>query len=126
MVASKVILTVTEGSHRGQRFVLERPAHYSVGRGGDCSVRLAGKLEDILVSRHHCEVAVEEPCVRVHDLGSRNGTFLNGLRIPGGEGALLGDHDTEVIPREFEMKDGDELRVGPIPFRVTIEEPPVR
>jgi pSer/pThr/pTyr-binding forkhead associated (FHA) protein len=122
MVARRVILTVTEGSHRGQQFILDRPAHCAVGRAPDCSVHLAGKLEDCLVSRHHCQVDVEEPCVRVHDLGSRNGTFVNGRRIPGTESDFVCEHDTKVIPRELELKDGDEVRVGPIPFRVTLLE----
>jgi pSer/pThr/pTyr-binding forkhead associated (FHA) protein len=124
MVAARVILTVLEGTHSGQRFELGGQAPWVIGRSSDCNVHLAGGFEDWLVSRHHCQVDVEAPAVLVHDLGSRNGTFLNGRRIPNPTSVIAGDHDTEIIPPEFELKDGDELRVGPIPLRVHIEGTP--
>jgi pSer/pThr/pTyr-binding forkhead associated (FHA) protein len=120
MVATKVVITVTGGSHCGTRFVVRGPGHSVVGRAADCPVRLAGAFEDGLVSRHHCQVDIEPPCVRVHDLGSRNGTFLNGKRIMRPESGPLSEYDTQTIPQEYELKDGDELQVGPIPLRVAI------
>jgi pSer/pThr/pTyr-binding forkhead associated (FHA) protein len=120
MVASRVILTVTAGSHSGEQFVLRGPAPFVLGRAPDCSVQLCGAFEDWLVSRHHCKVDVGSPCVRVHDLGSRNGTFVNGQRILGAEPVHTSKDNTEVIPRDYELKDGDELRVGPIPLLVSI------
>jgi pSer/pThr/pTyr-binding forkhead associated (FHA) protein len=122
MVAARVILTVTAGSHRGKQFALTGPASCVLGRSADCSFQLVGGLEDWLVSRHHCQVDVDAPCVRVHDLGSRNGTFVNGIRIPGSSHVHLSADDTEVTPSPFELKDGDELLVGPIPLEVTIEQ----
>jgi pSer/pThr/pTyr-binding forkhead associated (FHA) protein len=90
------------------------------GRGEDCAVRLAGAFEDCLVSRHHCALDIQPPQVRVRDLGSRNGTFLNGQRIEPAPSDHPPGQDTEVLTPEYELKDGDELRLGPIPFRVTI------
>jgi pSer/pThr/pTyr-binding forkhead associated (FHA) protein len=121
MVAARVILTVTAGSHRGQQFAFRGPTSCVVGRSSDCSLRLAGGLEDWLVSRRHCQLDVDEPGVRVLDLGSLNGTFINGRRLPGSSPRMLCENDTEVVPRAFELKDGDELMVGPVPFRLSIE-----
>ena len=45
-----------------------------LGRGRDCGQRLA----DPLVSRRHCELSLRDGRVWAEDLGSRNGTFLNG------------------------------------------------
>ncbi len=50
-----------------------------LGRDADCPIT----IEDPLVSRQHAEIHVgEEACVLV-DLGSRNGVYLNGIKISG-------------------------------------------
>jgi pSer/pThr/pTyr-binding forkhead associated (FHA) protein len=56
------------------------------------------------VSRQHCEVRIDDDEPRVRDLGSSNGTFLNGKRV------------TESI-----IDAGDHLRVGPTTFTVVID-----
>ncbi len=48
-----------------------------VGTGSACDLRLT----DDLVSRRHVELFSEPSCVRVVDLGSRNGTFFGGARV---------------------------------------------
>jgi pSer/pThr/pTyr-binding forkhead associated (FHA) protein len=121
MVAAKVILTCTAGTHSGREYVIDEPTRCVVGRAPDCSIQLAGGLEDWLVSRHHCEVDVQPPSVLVHDLGSRNGTFVNGERIVGTGREVGAEKGEKTIPREYELRDGDELRVGPVPFRVSIK-----
>ncbi len=68
-----------------------------VGRGSDCDLR----LDDNLSSRQHArielvEVDGAEPEFRLSDLGSTNGTFVNGRLV----------EDTVVLA------DGDKLRVG--------------
>ena len=53
-----------------------------LGHGLDCGLL----VDDRSVSRHHCEISLGEQGIRVRDLGSKNGTFVNGVRI---ESALL-------------------------------------
>jgi pSer/pThr/pTyr-binding forkhead associated (FHA) protein len=112
MAAPRLILTVTAGDHYGQEFVVTDPKQCIIGRGPDCTVRLTGGVEDSLISRHHCQLDLEGPNVRVRDLNSRNGTYVNGW--------LVKTAAAEVVPDKYVLKDGDELRVGPISFRVTI------
>src|SRR5262249_51717751 len=38
-------------------------------------------IDDPTVSRFHCEIHIEGTLARLRDLGSRNGTFVDGLRI---------------------------------------------
>ncbi len=63
-----------------------------VGSSRDCEVPLGG---DEYVSSRHAEILVERTGVRVRDLQSRNGTFVNGERI-----------------RESMLADGDRVRFG--------------
>jgi pSer/pThr/pTyr-binding forkhead associated (FHA) protein len=53
-----------------------------VGRDRRCDVR----IESFYVSRRHCRLALDGDRVLVFDLGSTNGTRINGRRI--GEGVL--------------------------------------
>jgi len=119
MAVQRVILTVTAGEHYGQEFVVDPQTNCIIGRGADCTVRLHGGAEDSLISRHHCQLELEGPHLRVRDLGSRNGTYLNGWLVKTPEPEQLANSATAVAHKD-ELQDGDELRVGPIAFRVTI------
>ena len=58
-----------------------------IGREEDCHLR----PESEFVSRHHCVLLLDEYTLRIRDLGSKNGTFVNGRRIGTSETILLHD-----------------------------------
>ncbi len=60
------------------------------------------------VSRHHCKIHQRGSAHLVEDVGSANGTFLNGQRL------------TPYLPHV--LKDGDELQLGHIKLEVIIQE----
>jgi pSer/pThr/pTyr-binding forkhead associated (FHA) protein len=70
-------LEIVEGAGAGRRVALAGPV--TVGRGRDADLVLA----DELVSRHHAQVTPSGSGALVEDLGSRNGTFVNGEGIHG-------------------------------------------
>src|SRR3982751_1147765 len=69
-------LTVLTGTATGQMFKLPR-GEAGIGRGQDAVVRLV----DDGVSRQHARLRLETDKQWVEDLGSRNGTFVNGAKI---------------------------------------------
>jgi predicted component of type VI protein secretion system len=73
-------------------FVLEQGKTYRIGRAKDADIR----LKDIKVSRDHAMVRAENDQYYVEDLGSRNGTYVNGEKTSG----------------RMEIKDGDQIRLG--------------
>ncbi|NJK91518.1 MAG: FHA domain-containing protein [Blastochloris sp.] len=64
---------VLNSPFKGFQFILDRP-EILVGRLEDCDVI----LPDGSVSGHHCRILLEDHCLRVIDMGSTNGTIING------------------------------------------------
>jgi pSer/pThr/pTyr-binding forkhead associated (FHA) protein len=115
-MVAQITLTATTGGLTGEQFILPCQAHCLVGRSRHCLLQLP--LHDLLASRQHCLLAVDAPCIGVVDLGSLNGTFVNGQRI--GQRQL-----TEFLkdePSVHWLVDGDELKVGQTIFRVQVSE----
>lgn len=96
----EVLLKVLYGDdHVGQETTIPLPKCL-IGRNSECHLR----FQHPAVSRRHCVVYVRQGRVFVRDLGSHNGTSLNGR--------LLCD--------DQELKTGDELQLGPVFLEVQI------
>jgi pSer/pThr/pTyr-binding forkhead associated (FHA) protein len=108
-----VVLTCIEGGLRGKEFRFDEPTFCTIGRARDCLLQLPCDWAHMTISRRHCLVEIEPSHVHVRDLGSMNGTFVNG--------ALLGCADVPGVEQETELRDGDELRLGNTAFHVHIE-----
>jgi serine/threonine-protein kinase len=76
-----VTLLFTRGPLTGRTFVFTEPTTCSIGRSRDCTICLPQVAEHLDVSRHHCVLEIVPPTLRVRDLGSLNGTFVNGKKI---------------------------------------------
>ena len=74
---------------RGSSWVFELPrtGEIGVGRGDLAELR----LRDSSVSRRHAELSVVDQVVTLRDLGSHNGTFINGERLSGERVLRTGD-----------------------------------
>lgn len=96
-----VKLKVVGGKHDGQTIPLDRKK-FLIGREQDCQLRPNTEL----VSRHHCIFTVDDYSVRLRDLGSTNGTSVNG----------------ETIRREVVLSQGDHVTVGSLQFQIVINE----
>lgn len=90
-------LTVETGKHKGKRLRLPDGENI-VGRDEQAQIRIASEE----VSRKHCVLTVQGTHLRVRDLGSRNGTFVNG----------------RPITEEVELQPGDHLVIGPMGFQL--------
>src|SRR4029079_13238719 len=74
----QVDLKVLEGRQQGKLIPLI-VRQFLIGREQDCHLRPNSDL----VSRHHCVFTIDDFTARLRDLGSTNGTYVNGERIQG-------------------------------------------
>ena len=79
-------LRVVGGPFSGQIVQLPR-GKLLIGRADDCDVRPKSEF----VSGYHCVFLLDEFTLRIRDLGSKNGTIVNGHRI--GTSATILLHD---------------------------------
>lgn len=86
------MLIVYEGELEGQRWVIEQD-QVTIGRGSDCDIVLPGRQ----VSRHHARIERDASGYWLRDLGSKNGTHVNGQ---------------EVRDKPYRLKDGDEIQIA--------------
>jgi len=118
MMQTSIILKATTGGQKGREFLCGDRAQVLIGRSRSCHIQVP---EDPMVSRHHCLVEIEGSLVRVHDLGSKNGTYVNGQLI-GQRPATDASDATLRDPHPHTLRAGDELRLGHNVFLVEIVE----
>lgn len=118
---STVTLIVTRGPLSGRKFVFAEATTCLIGRSRDCSITLSQEVGHLDVSRHHCLLEIVPPTLRICDLGSLNGTFINGKKI-GQRGTPEATPDiNEGRQPAVVLIDGDEIRLGEhTAFRVCI------
>src|SRR5215831_9240074 len=97
----KVKLRIVQGRPEGKSMLFPH-GEYVFGRGTECHVRPNSDW----VSRQHCLLRVTAAGAFLRDLGSRNGTLVNGARLM----------------KERDLQDGDQLQVGPLLFEVQLED----
>ena len=118
---ANVTLIVTRGPLCGQKFVFTEPVFCSIGRSRDCTIHLPQEVVHLDISRRHCLLEINPPGLRVRDLGSLNGTFVNGKKI-GQRSRPPSPSDTETGEQAaVVLIDGDEIQLGErTAFRVCI------
>jgi len=122
-MGGKVTLLVTAGPIRGQRFEYAAHDTFLFGRSPECHAQLSAS--DASTSRHHFLLEVNPPAARLRDLGSLNGTHVNGVRYGGREASETPEEGAQRDYPQVDLKDGDEVRVGATVFRVSVEAPAV-
>lgn len=96
----KFELVVLQNGAEGKRIPLVTP-QFKIGRGETCNLRPNSER----VSREHAEFTIKDNTLNVRDLGSRNGTLVNGKPIA----------ETAILTR------GDQVTVGPLTFAIAID-----
>src|SRR4030095_13119592 len=89
--AAQWALRFISGKYQGGEFPLRPNREIIIGRSSDLDMVL---VED-MVSRKHAKITTDDQVVTIQDLGSTNGTFVNGEKV-----------------RKADLKDGDRILIG--------------
>lgn len=95
----KLIFTHPNHAGRVYELTLEKT---TVGRGEQNTLVIA----DSSLSAQHCEILVNGSEVIVHDLGSRNGTYVNGVKLQN---------------HQAQLKSGQTVRFGAVEARLQLD-----
>jgi pSer/pThr/pTyr-binding forkhead associated (FHA) protein len=96
-----VKMKVVQGKPHGS-FLDFPEGEFVVGRGPECHVRPNSEL----ISRQHCLLRIHGHEVHVRDLGSTNGTLVNG----------------KLVVDECVLANGDTLQLGPLVFELVVPQ----
>jgi predicted component of type VI protein secretion system len=97
-------LLVVRGPTQEQTLPI-RGLEFCIGRDSSCDVCVTS----MMISRRHAALVIFKGRILVRDLGSRNGTYVNG----------------KAVVAECELGHDDRLRLGPLEYRVQLELPAV-
>ena len=98
----KVVLRVTAGPHTGMEYTFERHETFVIGRSSQVQFPVP---EDGFLSRNHFLIEFNPPVCFLRDLGSTNGTKVNGTRVDA-----------------VRLRDGDAITAGESAFMIQVEE----
>ncbi|WP_430452537.1 protein kinase domain-containing protein [Rhodopirellula europaea] len=98
----EVGLQIIAGPHRGDSWSFDIEQSVRIGRSEPSHLRLPNEMT---LSRQHLELVIHRGWIEMKDLGSSNGTKVNGLRMTAAT-----------------LRDGDTFQVGKTEVRVTIQD----
>ena len=96
------------GKYQGGEFALEMNQELIIGRSSELEMVL---IED-MVSRHHAKITTTNDEITIEDLGSTNGTFVNGEKITKcklkeGDRILIGTSIIKLVYEEYDSRSDD-------------------
>ena len=91
-MSEQPVLIMREGDLAGQSWTIKKDV-FSIGRGGECDLTLPERQ----VSRTHVKILKDNGRYLLQDLGSKNGTHLNGKKV-----------ESITVP----LLDGDEIQIA--------------
>jgi anti-anti-sigma factor len=97
--AKEVWLSVRVGAAKGRRVAITSK-RFVIGRDPSCNLRLGSPM----ISKFHAALELREQGLFLRDLGSTNGTILNGRPLRG---------------REVEAQHGDRVQIGPVVLHIS-------
>ncbi len=104
------MLILRQGREAGRRWPLGKHRPLVIGRNDSCDIT----LPDRQVSRQHARIFWEGGAYVVEDLGSKNGTHVNGQRVQGK--VILRDGDEIQIALGFKLAFVDAGATAPLTF----------
>ncbi len=104
------MLVLQRGAEAGRRWPLDRSRVVTIGRDEECDIH----LPDRQVSRRHARIYWTGEQYRIEDLGSKNGTHVNGQEVQSNDPCPLQDGDELQIALRFKLAFVDAGATAPL------------
>jgi len=117
-MSAKVHLHIKGGPKNGTTFTFTEHDTFIFGRMPDCHACIP---DDTQVSRHHFILEANPPAACLRDLGSLNGTWVNGVKFGAREKGETPELGAKRRYPEVVLKSGDIIKVGKTSMEVSIE-----
>lgn len=117
---AQVQLKIRQGEDIGKIFAFTEHDTFVFGRMDDCHACIA---DDTQVSRHHFILEINPPAACLRDLGSLNGTWVNGKKCGARKAGETPEQGAKRRYPEVSLKHGDRIKVGRTELEVSIEQP---
>ena len=114
--SARVLVSISSGPRKGKTLLFTGRNVCVFGRAGD-SFEILDKM-DQTVGRHHFSLEINPPEVKLRDLQSLNGTYVNGRKIGGAD-----DRGERPESPAILLQHGDKIQAGADVFVVAIETP---
>jgi two-component system response regulator HydG len=113
--APSFALLVMDGPDKGIKFVVDgsSPSRILMGKSPSCEI----KLNDPAVSRRHASVYISRTRLRLTDLESTNGTFVNGIAMM--DGYLDGGEFVRMGSTTFHVQHAETARIAKVSARTS-------
>jgi eukaryotic-like serine/threonine-protein kinase len=121
----KVILRIVKGELKGKELILDKPTTCVIGRSKDCDFVLGDSKKAGASSRRHCILNIDPPRAWIRDLGSLNGTYINGVKLGQRTSGESHESQTDAAPPGHELFHGDRIMVGKNVLEFTTHVPKV-
>ena len=119
-MSAKIHLKISQGKDAGKIFAFTEHDTFVFGRMDDCHACIP---DDTQVSRHHFILEVNPPAACLRDLGSMNGTHVNGAKFGAREKGETPEQGAKRRYPEVTLKHGDRIKVGRTEMEVSVEQP---
>ncbi|MFM5980140.1 MAG: protein kinase domain-containing protein [Sphaerospermopsis kisseleviana] len=117
---STVTLTITTGKLSGKQYIFDNRSTCVIGRNDDCNLQIADNI-DMKVSRYHCLLDINPPEIRIRDLGSLNGTYVNGKIIGQRKAGQTAEAAKNIVLPEYNLGHKDQVQIGDILFNISVK-----
>ncbi len=117
-----VCLIIEQGKVNQRVFEFTERTHFTLGRDNRCSpIHIDGKESS--VSQNHCEIHINPPRITIRDIGSLNGTKINGELIGKRGSGETREQSQARHYSEYQLHDGDIIELASaVRLRVQIQK----
>lgn len=124
MNSSSISLTILDGSLQGKIYTFEDRTTCLLGRSNECEIKFPDESVYQTISRYHCHLDINPPLIKIRDLGSKYGTYINDNLIGKRHCQSAPNSPQSINLPDYEIHHQDIIKIGDVSLMCRIFTPP--